>query len=42
MLYYLDRAESWLSICRTNKEENIAEKGENVGYLHFLLFSQCF
>ena len=22
--------------------ENIVEKGENVGYQHFLLFSQCF
>ena len=22
--------------------ENIAEKGENVGYQHFLLFPQCF
>ena len=24
------------------KEENIVEKGENAGYQHFLLFSQCF
>ena len=22
--------------------ENIVEKGENAGYLHFLLFPQCF
>ena len=26
----------------TKSEENIAGKGENAGYQHFLLFPQCF
>ena len=25
-----------------DRVENIVEKGENAGYKHFLLFSQCF
>ena len=40
-------ADDKLNIVKTmislyNREENTVEKGENVGYQHFLLFEQCF
>ena len=31
-----------MMISVSDKEENIAGKGENAGYQHYLLFSQCF
>ena len=33
-------AEKMISLC--DRVENIAQKGENAGYHHFLLFPQCF
>ena len=31
-----------MMICLSDRVENIVGKGENAGYQHFLLFSQCF